>query len=866
MRYVAGDKQRSIKFCSARGLYVAAGLFLLALILVLSLLAAQLVQELSRLRSASTDNVQWTMAQLQVELLVLQQTIIEASSEEDPESLDEVRQRFDIFYSRIDTLRNGSVFSEGADSLAARARLDEIALELRRAIPFVDGTNRALFDALPELYETFGEMQPHIRAIALRGVRLLAERSDEERQAFSGLLLRTGLLAVGVIAAMFLALFLALWQFRVAGQKTQDLQAQNLLYESALNAALEAIIVSNEAGYILDFNPAAVQLFGYTREQALGAKAEQLIIPGEELELHRKRRSEFLSQSDGAALNLSGRMEVNAKRANGDIFPAEVSVGVTRRGEARTIVSYIRDISDRRRVQENLTRARDEAMAVAKAKTDFLAVMSHEMRTPLNGVMGLLDLLNETRLTRKQRDYVKTALSSGEILQHHVDDVLNITRIEAGVTALDPVRIEVGPLLTEIKKMNDPAAAARGNIIKVDVEAGLETFDQDRHGLRQVLINLVSNAIKFTRNGAITITARQGTPVGWIELSVSDTGIGIDDDDQAKIFDDFVMLDSSYQRLTSGSGLGLGISRRIAGLLGGEIGVESTPKKGSRFFLKLPPLPVIEDPCPPEDLQQRQVSPERSAGASVLLVEDNETNRFVAREMLSEYRCAVSEARDGLEGVEMAAKQKFDLILMDVSMPRMDGLGATRAIREGDGRSRETPIVGLTAHALPHELAKLKNAGMQDCITKPLRRTKVAELIASLPGTVAAIGPTDEITTAPAGIDGTLVDLETLNDLKQALPATLLEQQIKRFRTELDDTCARFCAEMSDVTDLEELAAYAHRMAGAAAVFGAFAMRSVLLEIESAAKHGERDKLQPLCNQARGLAERTLAHLSTLVA
>ncbi|PRX11061.1 UNVERIFIED_ORG: PAS/PAC sensor hybrid histidine kinase [Martelella mediterranea] len=864
MQEQAGIAARDRKPRDWRGVYVGAGLFLLAVTLVLSLLAAQLMQELARLRSASTDNVQWQMAQVQVELLVLESAVDDATRNPTPATLDELRQRFDIFYSRIDTLRRGSVFSNVTRQAGARQTLNRISDTLNRAIPLIDGPDDALASALPTLKPKLNAMRDDVREIALTGVRLLAAQSDQDRQAFSSLLLRTGLVAAGVMAAMFLALFLAVWQFRIARIRTEDLQTQNLLYESAINASLDAIIVSDEKGRILDFNPAAEQLFGYKREHALGVTAEKLIIPKEDLQLHRDRRVEFLDRFRGSETNLSGRLEINAMRADGEVFPAEVSVGLIRRGERRIIVTYMRDISERKRAQDNLTQARDDAVATAKAKSDFLAVMSHEMRTPLNGVMGLLDMLNETRLTRKQRDYVETAIASGEILQSHIDDVLNITRIEAGVTRLNPVHFEVLPLMTELKKMNDPAAQRRRNSIEIRTAEEAAFFDQDRHALRQVLINLVGNAVKFTENGTIRISALPYDKEGWVEFSVSDTGIGISEADVSRIFDDFVMLDPSYKRTAPGSGLGLGISRRLVELMGGEIGVESAPGQGSRFYLRLPPLAVSEQrPVEVERTESAPV-PLEQAGLSVLLVEDNETNRFVAREMLKKHGCRIVEAHDGIEGVDKAAAERFDVIFMDVSMPRLDGIGATRAIREGNGLSRNVPIFGLTAHALPDERLKLEDAGMEDCIVKPLRSAKVREVIGMLMRRREAAdnaSPDDD----EVSDDFNLIDHETLADLTEALPPELFQRQLERFKTELAESESRFCGDPEQNTDLEDLAACAHKMAGSAAVFGAIALRATLLDVESAAKHGAREQIAPLCTAARETAERTLKALSELI-
>ncbi|WP_176084632.1 ATP-binding protein [Martelella sp. HB161492] len=849
-----------------KGIYVGAGVVLLAVTLILGLLANQLMQEIARLRSASTDNVQWSMSQIQVELLVLETTIDDAIHGETGTALDAVRQRFDIFYSRIKTLQQGAVFSSVTQTAEARSRLDRVADALDGAVPVIDGPDRALAGALPSLGARLSELRGDIRAIALTGVRLLAVQSDRDRQIFFGVLLRTAMVTLGVMLSMFLALFLAVWQFRVARRRSEDLQAQNMLYESAINASLEAIIVSDETGSILDFNPAAEQLFGYKREHAIGVDAEKLVIPKADIQLHRNRRAQLLAQFRSGEGNLSGRLEINAMRASGEVFPAEVSIGLTRRGAGRIIVTYIRDISERRMAQQNLTQARDDALATAKAKSDFLAVMSHEMRTPLNGVMGLLDMLSETRLTCKQRDYVETAIASGEILQGHIDDVLNITRIEAGVTRLNPERFAVAPLLTEVKKMSDPAAASRGNVIDVVTAADAASFDQDRHGLRQVLINLVGNAVKFTENGSIVIRATPWGDDGWIEFSVSDTGIGIGEGDAKRIFDDFVMLDPSYKRTAPGSGLGLGISRRLVDLMGGEIGVESVAGNGSRFYFRLPPLAVADDgKTAVEASRQADRAVIEDSGLSVLLVEDNETNRFVAREMLKTYGCRIVEAHDGIEGVEKAAAERFDVIFMDVSMPRLDGIGATQAIRKGEGRSRRTPVIGLTAHALPDERRRLEEAGMRDCIIKPLRRAKVSAVIAQLLDQRQVEEDASLTADAPAG-DLDLIDRETLSELTETLPAALMARQLERFRSELAETSERLLRSTEPTEDLDALAGCAHKVAGSAAVFGAVALRAALLDLETAARYGTREELQPLCQAANETLAKTVKALSGLPA
>ncbi|TPW30047.1 response regulator [Martelella alba] len=841
-------------------LSVASGMALLAVTILLGVLVSQLMRELNELRETSKDNIQWSLAQLQVELLTLREAADEAGHTPSAEALAELRQRFDIFYSRIETLQTGSVFADVTANEKTSASLKEIRSLLDGALPMIDGSDTVLREGISWLERNFAAMQPNTREIALAGVEILARNADYERETFSHLLTQTVLLACGVILAMLLALFMLIWQFRIARQRSDDLQARNRLYESAINASLDAIVVSNEAGIILDFNPAAERLFGYTRDSVIGKPAENLIIPPGDRQLHRRRRGQLLQQAPDDIL-LSGRHEIDAMRADGEIIPVELSLGLTRHGDGQILTTYLRDISERRSAQQAMAKARDDALAMAKAKSDFLAVMSHEMRTPLNGVMGLLDMLSETRLTARQRDYVKTAITSGEILQRHIDDVLNINRVEAGVTRLQPTRFSVAPLLTELRKINEPAAKARGNRIETEISSGADSFVQDRQALRQVMINLVGNAVKFTKNGTILLKATRIEEDGSFEFSVSDTGIGISKEDVARIFDDFVMLDPSYKRTAPGSGLGLGISRRITELMGGTLGVTSEPGHGSRFFLRLPPLalPEAKDETTPA-APVANAAPGKAVSLSVLLVEDNETNRFVAREMLKRHGCRIMEATDGEEGVALAESTRFDLIFMDVSMPRLDGVAATGMIRNGNGPNRQTPIIGLTAHALPEDGDKFREAGMQEFILKPLRAATVSAIVARFANASAGTGegqPAAEI--APTD----LLDLQTLGELAEALPRQIFDHQLSRFVDELTNSRHRFCDAPTAESDLEELAACAHKMAGSAAVFGATMLRIKLIEVESAAKHGDMQQIPPLCASAHMTAEHTLAAIET---
>jgi CheY-like chemotaxis protein len=331
-------------------------------------------------------------------------------------------------------------------------------------------------------------------------------------------------------------------------------------------------------------------------------------------------------------------------------------------------------------------------------------------------------------------------------------------------------------------------------------------------------MNLVGNAVKFTSDGQITIEIEPGPLRGdtvEMELRVIDSGIGIPEDDLGRVFDDYVTLDTSYHRPTGGTGLGLGITQRLVRSLGGKIGVESTPGAGSVFWVRLPF--VAEPAAGTEPPVAAAVAPD---GLSVLVVDDNQINRFVLRSLLEEVGHRVTEAADGQEGVTLAAARAHDLILMDISMPGMDGIEAARRIRAGDGPSRATRIVAVTAHAHPADRRRLVEAGMQDFLIKPITRGSLSVLLSGGRAPREKAGRIRPQTIDPAQID----------DLAKRLEPAKLADLLGRFLEECDDTIARLGAGVPDA----EARLLIHRLAGSAATFGATEFAGRLQQAEAA--------------------------------
>ena len=392
-------------------------------------------------------------------------------------------------------------------------------------------------------------------------------------------------------------------------------------------------------------------------------------------------------------------------------------------------------VSERRRMIERLetrTRAaqmaRSQAEAADAAKSRFLALMSHEMRTPLHGVVGYAEILSRrSGLPRDARHQVEEIQRSGAALLTLVEDLLEVSHGEADacLETIDPVE-----LLAQAAAASRDVAASKGLPLRVRVLPGAKAFLlADRRRLRQILHRLVSNAVKFTAQGEIDISVAREGPL--TVFRVSDTGPGIDPDLIPTLFDAFVQADDSISRTHVGCGLGLTVARRLTRSMGGQIALESTSIAGSTFVVSLP-LALAD-----EDATTGSAEPaiaEAGAAARVLIVDDHPTNREVARLMLAPLGCDIFEAVDGFEAVEMASAARFDLILMDVRMPRMDGLAATKAIRALAGEFSRMPILAVTADAMPEDTARCLAAGMDGHVAKPLTH---ASLFAAIDAVMA---------------------------------------------------------------------------------------------------------------------------------
>nr|WP_252734886.1 ATP-binding protein [Octadecabacter sp. B2R22] len=810
-----------------------AGLLALASIAILTW---NVTQEIEAQSTAQSDNVQWALSQTEVEFQEFNSRLRVGVN---PAA---VRQRFDVFYSRITTIRQAKVFEVLRADEAFEASLSQIETFLSDAVQLVDVDDIELTRNLPLLSGIAQDARPDVRGLSNAGLNLFAQQADAQRQTVTRTMTQLALALVALITALGLGVaYLVRLNGQISQREREQVQAATRI-NTIMNTSLDGVIVSDAKGRITGFNSAAEQIFGHIGQNVMGREIGKVIIPDHMVDAH-NAGMERMRQGGEKRVVGKGRVQLEAKHADGSTFPVELAIQSATTDEGEIFIAFLRDVSQRVADELELIEARDKAIAGEKSRSDFLATMSHEIRTPLNGLLGNMSLLRDTPLSAKQDTFLRNMETSGRLLMSHVSDVLDIARYDSGKVSVRFEPLNISALLQDIVDNQSGMAAAQDTTLDWGWDGPAQHWiNGDSERLQHILMNLIGNAVKFTKNGRVSITA------SWqdnqLHFVVEDTGIGIAPDLLERIFDDFTTGDTSYDRDVSGTGLGLGIVRRFVEALDGNITVESTQEDGSTFLVEVPA--TVAEPA----AQETTVDAISLVGAPkrVLIVEDNEINRFVVRNMLIADGHDVTEAFDGQQGVDRAHGEKFDLILMDISMPVMDGRAATAKIRSGNGASAKTRIVALTANALANEQADFLANGMDAVLTKPLTKSALRAVMSG----EAVVQNADQTQ---------LLDIPHLTETRETVGADNFTPLLAKFDTELTAVSQW----LSPGADLDEIAAFAHKTAGSASLFGATAVKKAFLSLEDSAKAGDKDSVDAMRPFVLGVCQDTRDALTQAV-
>ncbi|MFW2588006.1 ATP-binding protein [Sagittula sp. SSi028] len=841
---------------------------IVSLLGVITVLGLEVRAQLRLLSASATENVQWTLSQAETEVMDLQLAILHARMDPpDNAALSLVRLRFDVLYSRIDTITSSEVIENLRAQPSAQKLVRDTADFRAKWTPVIDGPSTQLQAELDQFYNDATLVRRDLRELALDGVNLFAAQRDLRRRDISEMLLSIGVTGLGLLGLLLLLMLAVL---RLASQRAEEAREHRETRErteTIIATSLDAVVAIDSDGRVIEWNGAAERIFGFARAEAIGADMAHLIVPAHFAKQHRSGLERMNITGSGRIIG-KGIIQLEARHKDGSLFPVDISLAEAQSARGQIYVAFIRDITSRVQNEQALKQARDRAIAGEKHMAELLAVMSHEMRTPLNGIIGTLDLFQAKGLDAEHQRYLRIIRQSGEVLLSHVNDVLDISRMDAGKITLRKTRFDLVTLLEDLIESQMDFARTQGNtLVLTPPSPDLHNVYSDPGRLRQILLNLVTNALKFTRDGVVTIEADCSAGLEHVDIRVTDTGVGITEDNLRRIFDDFVTVDSSYQRRSAGTGLGLGISQRLAGALGGRLDAESEPGDGSVFWLSLPLAPppdaVLLPPLP------RKTDAEIPPPLDVLVIEDNPINREVASQMLQRDGHVVTTAANGFDGVELAGRQTFDVILMDISMPGMDGITAASRIRGNAGANAATPIVATTAHALPDQIRSFHDAGMHTVLTKPITTTSLRRTLsralstgaealsppASRDRTLPPMGATVSAVTFAEVQADQLIDVRHLEELAEDLPSERLTEALATFAAEID-TFLNALILPGNTTDAT-FGAEAHRLAGSAGVFGAMKLATLLGTCQQLVRDADRDGIDALIPQLAGTWDQT---------
>ncbi|MDX1949696.1 MAG: ATP-binding protein [Rickettsiales bacterium] len=602
----------------------------------------------------------------------------------------------------------------------------------------------------------------------------------------------------------------------------------SIFYNQVLNKILNGIVIIDNKGNIANYNNFAERIFGFSRDDVLGNQASMLFTK-ESANLLETYLNLYLnfgnSEEEG---DIGFESELNGVTKDGKNIKVKVGINKIDIEGVRKLVCIIDDVTENRKEQENLLKAKQEAEAANRAKSDFLANMSHELRTPMNGIMGLTELILDTELTNEQKEFVKLIYSSSDNLLNILNDILDLSKIEAGMMEVEEVPFDITKALSDLCKLYTPVAKDKGLCeLKVQYFSDIpQAVMGDYSKFSQIVRNLLSNAIKFTEKGGVEIIAEANE--NKIKISVFDTGIGIPAERIEKIFDKFTQADNSTTRKYGGTGLGLAIVKEYVNMLGGQIGVNSQVNYGSEFWFEIPIKIVSETPINSKKIGTNNFS-NFDRKSKILVVDDHPVNRLFAKKLLSKMGFTdIDMAEDGMQAIEKVNENEYFIVFMDCQMPNLDGYQSTKLIREMEkSKNSHLNIIAMTANAMNGDREKCLKAGMDEYISKPIKSNKLLDVLSKFVdidlGVTSVQSPNHANNNDP--VDLNHLSLFTDGDKKEERELTsLFFEQAKLSITSLAEALA--------YDNLDEWRDAAHKLKGASANFGANNLSNIALDAE----------------------------------
>ncbi|MCP9756349.1 PAS domain S-box protein [Lacihabitans sp. CCS-44] len=623
-----------------------------------------------------------------------------------------------------------------------------------------------------------------------------------------------------------------------------NLQKSENKFRNTIESFIDIYYRTDLAGNVIMISPSVLAHTGYTVDEVIHQKVDKFFENAKN------------SSQDIKALLKTGSItnfEVIVKRKDQTLrqFMLNIRMIKDSKGIPIEVEGVARDITELMKSAEDLKKAKNEAEHSLKIKEQFLANMSHEIRTPMNGIIGMIDVLNETPLEKNQKDYVQTIKKSSETLLTILNDILDLSKIEAGKMELVYRPFEIRETLSNLVALFNQKAKEKNNQLIFDIDSkSPPCIEGDQIRLLQILSNLTSNALKFTQNGIVQVKVSSMLTESneyLVKFEIIDSGIGISEENQKKLFNSFQQLDISTKKSFGGTGLGLVISKELCKQMGGEIGLISNPNEGSNFWFTIKAKQAVQADVKANAISETEISFNnyfKGYSPKILLVDDNAVNRKVASEILKKANCTVESADSGQKAIDIfSSNQDFDVILMDIQMPEMDGIETTQKLKEKFG-DRLPKVVAMTAYSMQHDRENFISRGMDDYISKPIRANllikKVEEYISGHKKTEPYTEKTKIEEKKPSNVyqissEIPEFDPEVISSLREMVGQEMLLSVFEDFEKEAEEQIANSIAAFKN-NDVVTIQKELHTLKGNSGTIGLMRIHEITKDIEVPAK------------------------------